>query len=362
MSLHFFTALVFLLTISSSVLTIHAFPADFVPKFFPNISSLPPPPKNLTAAWESFKNLTGCRSGETREGLDRLKKYLREFGYLNTENFTNDFDNSLESAIKTYQRNFNLNTTGELDEKTLTQIQRPRCGVADIVNGTSTMNPGKSKSSSLHTVAHYSYFPGSPRWPQNTLTYSFAAENQLDDTVKSVFRSAFDRWSTVTTLTFLQTDSYSIADIKIGFYSGDHGDGEAFDGVLGTLAHAFSPPSGRLHLDSAENWVINGENLKETSAVDLESVVVHEIGHLLGLGHSSVEDAVMFPSIPSGARKVQLDGDDVEGIQSLYGTNPGYVASANPGSQENETNFGNVVGPVWGQVLGLAFGLVLFIL
>lgn len=258
-----------------------------------------------------------------------------------------------------------MNSTGELDEKTLNLIQRPRCGVADIVNGTSTMNSGKSsKSSPLHVVAHYSYFPGSPRWPygQNELTYSFAPENQLDDTVKSVFRRAFDRWSAVTTLTFLQTDSNGRADIRIGFYNGDHGDGEPFDGVLGTLAHAFSPTSGRLHLDGAENWVINGEDLKSVSAVDLESVVVHEIGHLLGLGHSSVEDAVMFPSIPSGERKVQLADDDVEGIQSLYGSNPSYVASTNPGSKERESSHAIVVGPLWGQMLGLVVGIVLFIL
>lgn len=362
MSLNFITTSLLLLTLSSSIFTVHAFPNDFIPKFFPNISSLPPPPTNLTAAWESFRNLTGCRSGESREGLARLKQYLQQFGYLDYQNFTNDFDNSLESALKTYQRNFNLNTTGELDENTVNLIQRPRCGVADIVNGTSTMNSGKSNTSSLHVVAHYSYFPGSPRWRQNELTYSFAPENQLDDTVKSVFRTAFDRWSAVTTLTFSQADIYGRADIKIGFYDGDHGDGEAFDGVLGTLAHAFSPPSGRLHLDGAENWVINGEGLNSVSAVDLESVVVHEIGHLLGLGHSSDEEAVMFPSIPSGARKVQLAGDDVDGIQSLYGSNPSYVASNNPGSQERESSYANVVGPLWGHMLGLVVGLVLFIL
>lgn len=61
--------------------------------------------------------------------------------------------------------------------------------------------------------------------------------------------------------------------------------------------------------------------------MDLESVVVHEIGHLLGLGHSSVEEAVMFPTISSRKKKVVLARDDIEGIQFLYGSNPNFNGS-----------------------------------
>lgn len=149
----------------------------------------------------------------------------------------------------------------------------------------------------------------------------------MEDVVRRVFANAFDRWSEVTTLNFTETASFSLADIKIGIFSGDHGDGEPFDGVLGTLAHAFSPPSGRLHLDGDENWVIDGDFLSApslASAVDLESVAVHEIGHLLGLGHSSVEEAIMYPSIGSATRKVELTKDDIQGIQMLYGSNPNF--------------------------------------
>lgn len=199
------------------------------------------------------------------------------------------------------------------------------------------MNSGKSNSSAdtkhIHTVGHYSFFPGRPRWPESkrVLTYAFAPENQLPENVKAVFSRAFERWSEVTNLDFTETTSFSRADLKIGFFSGDHGDGEPFDGVLGTLAHAFSPPSGRFHLDGDENWVIDGDFLTAPSsvisAVDLESVAVHEIGHLLGLGHSSIEEAIMYPTISSNTRKVELAGDDIEGIQSLYGSNPSYNGS-----------------------------------
>ncbi|XP_027098027.1 metalloendoproteinase 2-MMP-like [Coffea arabica] len=302
--------------------------------FFPNISSIPKSLIPNKTSWDAFNQFLGCHTGQKVDGLAKLKQYFQRFGYINTSllNFTDDFDDYLGTALKTYQRNFNLNETGELDAPTLQHITRPRCGNPDIVNGTTSMNSGKvANANSLrpHTVAHYSFFPGMPRWPagKTDLTYAFLPENQVEDVVRRVFANAFDRWSEVTTLNFTETASFSLADIKIGIFSGDHGDGEPFDGVLGTLAHAFSPPSGRLHLDGDENWVIDGDFLSApslASAVDLESVAVHEIGHLLGLGHSSVGEAIMYPSIGSATRKVELTKDDIQGIQMLYGSNPNF--------------------------------------
>ncbi|KAE8687922.1 Metalloendoproteinase 1 [Hibiscus syriacus] len=312
----------------------------------PNITAIPPWQQHpnatsFAAAWDAFTKFAGCHSGETRDGLSKLKQYFSNFGYIPnspSSNFTDDFDDELEKALKAYQQNFNLNVTGQLDDRTLEQIVRPRCGNADIVNGTSSMNSSKSSSfqtvGHFHTTGHYTFFPGTPRWPVNRrdLTYAFLPGNELTDEVKAVFTSAFQKWSAVTPLTFTETDSYSTADITIGFYSGDHGDGEPFDGVLGTLAHAFSPTSGRFHLDADENWVVSGDVTRSSipSAVDLETVAVHEIGHLLGLGHSSVEDAIMYPTITSGTRKVELEDDDIQGIQSLYGSNPNYNGSTTP--------------------------------
>lgn len=121
------------------------------PHFFPNISSIPPSliPNTTFGAWDSFNKLSGCRPGQKLDGLAKLKNYFHYFGYIGnniTGNFTDDFDDVLESAVKNYQRNFNLNATGELDESTVKQILKPRCGVPDIVNGSSTMNSGKAAS------------------------------------------------------------------------------------------------------------------------------------------------------------------------------------------------------------------------
>lgn len=339
--------------------------------FFPNISAIPRsllPNFTSSGPWNVFQNFTGCRAGESRVGLGNLKKYFQYFGYIpdGSSDFTDDFNDALEAVIKTYQRNFNLEPTGLLDEATMKQIVKPRCGNPDIVNGSTSMNSGKT-ASIFHAVGHYTFFPGKPRWPSDSwdLTYAFYPQYSPPDTVKSAFSRAFQRWANVTPLTFRESNSYMTADIKIGFFTGDHMDGEPFDGVLGTLAHAFSPPNGILHLDGDEEWVVEGDVTRSTisSAVDLESVAVHEIGHVLGLGHSSVEESIMFPTISSRMRKVELAEDDIQGIQVLYGSNPNYNGSSTPptANPERESSDGgshlSALGPA--ALLAVGFGVLL---
>lgn len=226
-------------TIFFTVFVISAYRITAFPNFFPNISSIPPSflPNITTNPWESFNKLSGCHTGQKLPGISKLKNYFHYFGYINnnTNNFTDEFDEYLESAVRNYQRNFNLNVTGQLDQSTVNQILKPRCGVADIVNGSSTMNSGKAESITGNTVQHYTFFPGQPRWPpsRRDLTYAFDPRNQLTDVVKRVFANAFMRWSEWTPLTFTEITNYQIANLRIGFYGGDHGDGEEFDGVLG---------------------------------------------------------------------------------------------------------------------------------
>jgi hypothetical protein len=72
-----------------------------------------------------------------------------------------------------------------------------------------------------------------------------------------------------------------------------------------------------MHLDADENWHA-GAN------IDLFSVVLHEAGHALGLGHSDRPGAVMYPYYHM---VVGLADDDIAGIRDLYGSN---VPSAAP--------------------------------
>lgn len=124
--------------------------------------------------------------------------------------------------------------------------------------------------------------------------------------------NAFQVWSDVADITFnMITDSgedfgsSSDADIRIA--------GHVFDGPSGELAHAYFPVgsgAGDVHFDIAENWSIGG-------FIDVFSVAVHEIGHAIGLGHSSDSSAVLFPTYNGAISGLNID--DITTVQSIYG-------------------------------------------
>ena len=282
-------------------------------KSYANGESRPSPP------FEFIKDLEGCQKGHKVKGIHKLKNYLQQFGYLShshskhqAQGDHDEFDDVLESAIKTYQTNYNIATSGNLDSKTVSTMVKPRCGVADIINGTSRMRSGSLShphghgQGSIHTVTHYSFFPGTPRWPPTKTRLTFAFLPGTPRTGMSAVRKAFGRWASSTHFTFAEIEEYKNSDLTISFEKGDHGDGAPFDGRGGVLAHALAPTDGRFHFDADESWDL-----------DLESVALHEIGHLLGLGHSSVQGAIMFPSI-KGRETKDLHEDDIQGIQALY--------------------------------------------
>ncbi|KAL3850151.1 hypothetical protein ACJIZ3_012033 [Penstemon smallii] len=265
-----------------------------------------------------LKTLIGTREGHMAKNLSQLKKYLSLLGYMKMSNnstkqahLDNDlFDKNLEFALKKFQVFYKLKVNGILDEETVQNLIQPRCGVSDFVNLTESEF---NKSSIPIIVNKYTFFPGQPKWPRinKVLTYSFPPGTR--DDVMEPIRNATQQWASVAPFKFTYIKDYDKANIKISFQRLDHGDGSPFDGPGGILAHAFLPTDGRLHYDGDEKWA----NGPVPGNFDLQTIGLHELGHVLGLGHSNDGGAVMFPTIGSGVRK-DLGKDDIDGMKALY--------------------------------------------
>jgi hypothetical protein len=131
------------------------------------------------------------------------------------------------------------------------------------------------------------------------------------------------------------------APMVLGGHSGDIRIG-AFSFSVGVLAGTFRPGTelmslglgegqggtigGDIHMNVGPQWVDEANDLLSDPDIDFFTVMLHELGHALGLGHSTVTTAVMFPNYTGGQRS--LDPDDIAGIQAIYGAN----AAPEPGS------------------------------
>lgn len=285
-----------------------------------------------------FQNPEDIQKGNETIAISEAKTYLKAFGYLELEDkadFNNkllkadddEFDEELETAIKKFQEYYHLNVSGKLDSETIKLMSLPRCGVPDHHHGTNIIGNSNVK---VKLTSKYAYFEGNYKWPNSkrNLTYIFASGVEVYplEVLRNVFKEAFEQWSNVTSFTFNETAKGEVnPDLIIGFFRGDHGDGAPFQRFGLELGHAFLPTDGRLHLNADQPW--STQVPIPHGYYDLVWVAMHEIGHLLGLDHSSHRSAVMYPFAHRGVNRRALSTDDIAGIRSLYSL-PGIAYSS----------------------------------
>ena len=84
--------------------------------------------------------------------------------------------------------------------------------------------------------------------------------------------------------------------------------------------------------NTSYNWTSQGEDPNGSGCSNefyIEGVQVHEIGHGLGLGHTNVSGATMFPSVSScNNGPATTAGDDEAAIRDLYGGGGGVPANS----------------------------------
>ncbi|XP_017291897.1 collagenase 3 [Kryptolebias marmoratus] len=243
----------------------------------------------------------------TIENRSFAEKYLKRFFNLTNERAPSTRRGGISpmtNKLIEMQSFFGLNVTGTLNGETLEMMKKPRCGVPD------------------EKVASFSTFGDKSKWNKMSLTYrivNYTPDMSVEEVDNSI-QKALQVWAKVTPLTFTKLQS-GTADIMISFARQAHGDYYPFDGPGSTLAHAFAPSfgiGGDAHFDDDENFVF-----RSGRGYILFLVAAHEFGHSLGLDHSRVKGALMYPLYSyRNPDTFVLPQDDVQGIQSLYGPKP----------------------------------------
>lgn len=162
----------------------------------------------------------------------------------------------------------------------------------------------------------------SPTLWEGTTLYYYISNSSHDLTFsqcETAIQSAFNTWAQNSRFTFIQTNNLSQADIKLSWEVGNHG--SLCSGFFNTsiVAHAtpgkltsLSPP-GQVHFNDLCSFSI------DETHYDVESVALHEIGHVLGLPDNYDNPLnVMYYNLLSGTTRRVLTTYDITALYNTY--------------------------------------------
>ncbi len=174
--------------------------------------------------------------------------------------------------------------------------------------------------------------PEAPGTPGGTVTWAFtgggldldfgglpgvsvAPEEAYDFDLEAIADNVFAQWSAVADIEFVQIQDDNapigspdaLADIRIS-----HGDGLS----VGILGRAFFPQVGEIFMEENLEGIEEFYEAETTEEL-YTAVLLHEIGHAIGLIHSEVFTAVMAPG--NFLTPTSLQPDDINRIQVVYG-------------------------------------------
>jgi hypothetical protein len=254
--------------------------------------------------------------GSRGEGVRAVHDYLGAYGYFPNDGLAQRYpswrpivssapddpevwDHQTTEAVLALQSHTGLAATGIVDEPTRAILKSPRCGVPEGL----TETDGAEK-----------FAVGGTRWLHSPITWGLRTPDDVTIfQAENAFESAATTWSNSTTVFFnkLLVGSVLFADIIVAFHNQLQN--------VGALAEAAQPiDGGDITVNTDFTWSVATPT--PAGQFDLQSVLLHELGHALGLRHSSFAGTVMFPNIASGTQARSLAVDDKVAISSIYDT------------------------------------------
>jgi hypothetical protein len=269
-------------------------------------------------SWERLQTLDqDLVIGSSGEDVRAVHGYLATFGYLPNEKLAHEYpawrplvptrpadaavyDEHTAVAVRHLQQISHVEVTGIVDAPTRAVLRMPRCGFPE---GMPALDP--TDKFSLANPANFGVGPD-PRW---------WLEGE-DPAMKASIQNAIAAWSAVTTVNFVNAPNA----LSIYF---------RYAPLPSPLLAQTTPKSGgtmTITMNSNLNWYKGLIPIVPAGQYDFWTVVEHEIGHAMGLNHSSWGDATTeavmatYTGTTAGTSKRNLDPDDKVAVSVLHDT------------------------------------------
>ena len=180
-------------------------------------------------------------------------------------------------------------------------------------------------------------------WTRNFGGEAFSFSSGLSAQMLVEVEQAMRAWEAVANVSFVKTSDNSglnTAGLRFGMGAGD-----GAGGVEG-LAKRYSlsdnlTKAAQVWIDSAEGWQVRNGKVVDSGGNSFYQVVLHEIGHVLGLAHFDGVTTVMNTVVNN---LTQLTAGDIAGIQYIYGAKGGLAdLTANIRSVEIDARSGATI-------------------